>query len=233
MQQYFDRKKHPRGAWVGIVLVGHCARPAAVRAGRDRHRVGAHHESRDPVRAAVARPQHRRRLRRTARSRLHRVLRGRRLRLRAPRVAALRSAPSVLDHPSDRRRRRLPVRRAARRADAQASRRLSRDRHAGLRRDHPDLPQQPVAAGEPHQRAAGNHADRPVPDRQLQLRDARDDRRARFHRARSSTTTSWCCSSSSSSSSICGCRIRGSAARGRRSARTRSPPARWASTRGT
>ena len=38
---------------------------------------------------------------------------------------------------------------------------------------------------------------------------------------------------SSSSSSTCGCRTRGSAARGRRSARTRSPRARWASTRGT
>ncbi len=51
--------------------------------------------------------------------------------------------------------------------------------------------------------------------------------------ARSSTTT--CCSSccSPSSSSTFACRIRGSAGHGRRSARTRSPRARWASTRGT
>ncbi len=59
---------------------------AAVRAHRDRHGVGAHHQPRDPVRAARARTQHRRRLRRPARPRLHRVLRGRRLRLRAARL---------------------------------------------------------------------------------------------------------------------------------------------------
>ena len=57
--------------------------------------------------------------------------------------------------------------------------------------------------------------------------------RPRLHRARSSTTTSCCSCCSSSSSSTCACRIRASAARGRRSARTRSPRARWASTRAT
>ncbi len=175
------RIRAARGSASSLVAVA-LAR-AAVRAGGDRHRMGAHHESRDPVRAAVARPQHRRRLRRAARPRLHRVLRGRRVRLRAARLAAFRPAPAVLDHPAARRGGRVPVRRAARRADTEAARRLSRDRHAGLRRDHPHLPQQPVAAGQPDQRPAGDHADRPVPDRQLQLRDARDDPRPRLHRA--------------------------------------------------
>jgi branched-chain amino acid transport system permease protein len=48
------------------------------------------------------------------------------------------------------------VRRAAGRADAEAARRLSRHRHAGLRRDRAHLPEQPVAAGEHHQRPAGH-----------------------------------------------------------------------------
>ena len=68
---------------------------------------------------------------------------------------------------------RVPLRRAARHADAEAARRLPRDRHARLRRDHPHLPQQPLAAGQHHQRAAGHHADRSVPHRRLQLRAAR------------------------------------------------------------
>ena len=58
---------------------------------------------------------------------------------------AFRPPLAVLDHPADRRGGRVPVRHAAGRADAQAARRLPRDRHAGLRRDHPHLPQQPVA----------------------------------------------------------------------------------------
>ena len=48
----FDRKKNPRAAWIGIALIAVGARRAAVRAGGDRHRVGAHHQPRDPVRAA-------------------------------------------------------------------------------------------------------------------------------------------------------------------------------------
>ena len=131
-----------------------------------------------------------------ARPRLHRVLRRRRLRLRAARLAALRPAPAVLDHPADRRRGRVPVRRAAGRADAEAARRLPRDRHARLRRDHPHLPQQPVAAGQHHQRPAGHHADRSVPHRRLQLRRHRHLRRPRRSAGRSSTTT--CCSRCSS-----------------------------------
>ena len=165
------------------------ARPA-VRADVRRHLLGAHHQPRHPLLLPGAGTQHRRRLRRPARPRLHRVLCGRRLRLRAAREPALQPAPAVLDHPADRRRRRLPVRRAAGRADAEAARRLPRHRHAGLRRDHPHLPQQPVAAGEHHQRPAGHHADRPVPHRRLQLRQARDDPRPRLHAGRSSTTTS-------------------------------------------
>ena len=183
MQEYFDTKEHPGSAWIGIALVAIAlvALPWLLAGiGTAWVRIT---ESRDPVRAALARPQHRRRLRRVARSRLHRVLRGRRVRLRAARLAALRSASAVLDHPADRRRRRVLLRRAPRRADAEAARRLPRDRHAGLRRDHPDLPQQPVAAGQPHQRPAGHHADRPVPHRQLQLREARDHPRPRLHRA--------------------------------------------------
>jgi len=74
---------------------------------------------------------------------------------------------SVLDHPADRGRGRLLLRRVAGSADAEASRRLSRNRHAGLRRDHPDFPQQSVATGQPDQRSAGHHADRPVPDRRF------------------------------------------------------------------
>ncbi len=67
----------------------------------------------------------------------------------------------------------------------------------------------------------------------LQLREDRDGRRTRRSPGRSSTTTCCCSCCSSSSSSTCACRTRASAARGRRSARTRSPRARWASTRAT
>ena len=76
--------------------------------------------------------------------------------VRAARLAALRrcTCPFWAD-PADRRARsRCRLRRAARRADAEAARRLPRDRHARLRRDHPHLPEQPVAAGQHHQRPA-------------------------------------------------------------------------------
>ena len=215
-------------------LIARRARGAAVRAGRHRHRVGAHHEPRilymllslglnivvgfagllDLGYIAFY----------AVGAYVYALLA----------VAALRPAPAVLGHPADRRAGRVHVRRAARRADAEAARRLPRDRHARLRRDHPHLPQQPVAAGQHHQRPAGHHADRPVPHRRLQLRaDARRSAGSTFsgpikyyyllllvllgrHRA-----------------STCGCRIRASAAPGRRSARTRSRRARWASTRAT
>jgi len=71
-----------------------------------------------------------------------------------------RSGPS-----SDRRRGGRALRRPDRRPDAQDARRLSRDRDAGFRRDRADLPQQPVAAGQHHQRAAGDRAHRPDPAR--------------------------------------------------------------------
>jgi branched-chain amino acid transport system permease protein len=47
-----------------------------------------------------------------------------RVHVRAARLAALRPAPAVLDHPAARRRGRVLLRRAAGRADAQAPRRL-------------------------------------------------------------------------------------------------------------
>ena len=168
---------------------GRAAR-AALRAGLGRHGLGAHHQPRDPVRVPGARPQHRRGLRGPARPGLHRVLRGRGVRVRAPGEPALQPARAVLDHPAARRRGRLLLRRAAGGAHAQAARRLPRDRDPRLRRDHPHLPQQPLAADQHHQRPAGHHADRPVPHRRLQLRQARDVPRPRFLRARSSTTTS-------------------------------------------
>src|SRR4030095_11916303 len=114
---------------------------AAFCVGRHRDCVGAHHQSRHSVRPAGARPQHRRRLRRPARPRLHRVLRGGRVYLCAARLAAFQLAPALLDHPADRRRGGLLLRRDTRRADLEAAWRLPRDRHAGLRRDRSHLSQ--------------------------------------------------------------------------------------------
>ncbi len=45
------------------------------------------------------------------------------------------------------------------------ARRLPRHRHAGLRRDHPHLSQQPERADQHHQRPAGHQPDRPGADR--------------------------------------------------------------------
>ena len=137
-------------------------------------------------------PQYRRRLRRPARPRLHRVLRGRRLRLRAARLAALRPAPAVLGDPAARRRRRVPVRRAARRADAQAARRLPGHRDAGLRRDHPHLHEQSQCADQHHQRAAGHQPDRSVPHRQPFARHAPIHCSAFSSQGRKNTTTCCC-----------------------------------------
>ena len=52
-------------------------------------------------------------------------------------------------------------RRAAGRAHAQAAWRLPGHRHAGLRRDHPGVHEQPGAADQPDQRAARHQPDRP------------------------------------------------------------------------
>ena len=79
-------------------------------------------------------PEHRGRPRRPARPRLRRVLRGRRLLLRA---AGDELRPVVLDLPAARRHPRGVLGRPARLSGAAAARRLSRHRHAGLRRDHP------------------------------------------------------------------------------------------------
>ena len=89
----------------------------------------------DPdLRDARLGPQHRGRPRGPARSRLCRLLRGRRLFLRAA-VDHLR--PVVLDLPAARGHPRGDVGRHPRLSGAAAARRLSGDRHAGLRRNHP------------------------------------------------------------------------------------------------
>ena len=79
-------------------------------------------------------PEHRRRARRPARPRLRRLLRRRRLCLCAARHAF---RPVVLDPAADRRHHGRLLGRHARLPGAAAARRLSGDRHAGLRRDHP------------------------------------------------------------------------------------------------
>ena len=107
----------------------------------------------DDLRDHGHRPEHRRRLRRPARPRLRGVLRDRRLLRGVPRLAALRRArhqpdlprprragcrrdpPAVLDHRHRRGHRRRDLRRAARRTDPPAARRLPGDRDPRLRRD--------------------------------------------------------------------------------------------------
>ena len=89
----------------------------------------------DPhLRDARLGPEHRGRPRRPARPRLCRLLRGRRLFLRAA-VDHLR--PVVLDLPAARRHPRRLLGHHPRLPGAAAARRLSRHRDAGLRRDHP------------------------------------------------------------------------------------------------
>ena len=112
------------------------------RRGRLRRRAEMDRQFRHPdsdLRDARLGAQHRRRPRRPARPRLRRLLRGRRLFLRAAcqelrllvlDVAAARRHPVVvLGHP-------------ARLSGAAAARRLPRHRHAGLRRNHPPHPDQ-------------------------------------------------------------------------------------------
>ena len=84
-------------------------------------------------------PQHRGRARRPARSRLRRLLRGRRLFLCA---AGEDFRPVVLDPAAARRHPVLVLGHPARLSGAAAARRLSRHRHARLRRDHPPHPDQ-------------------------------------------------------------------------------------------
>ena len=96
----------------------------------------------DPhLRDARLGPQHRRRPRRPARSRLRRLLRGRRLFLRAARRAF---RLVVLDLPAARRHPRRLLGHHPRLPGAAAARRLSRHRDPGLRRDHPPRPDQLV-----------------------------------------------------------------------------------------
>ena len=199
---------------------------------RRRGEMGRQFRHPDPdLRDARLGPQHRRRPRRPARSRLRRLLCGRRLFLRAA-VADLR--PVVLHAAAARRHPRRVLGHPARLSGAAAARRLSRHRHARLRRDHPAGADQ-LGAG--HQRLCRHHR-HPAPDLlrhslQRQRRGLRRDVRPRVQpdlphdlpllrdpRARR-------CSPPSSRCGCAGCR---SGAPGRRCARTRSPAARSAST---
>ena len=125
------------------------------------------------------------------------------------------------------------LRRPARRADAQAARRLPGDRDARLRRNHPGVPEQPGPSGQHHQRPQGHEPDRPDPFLGPEPgQAARSHAASRSRRSRCTTTCSWrWCWSASSSATACSCRA--SAAPGWRSARTKSPPRRWASTPAT
>ena len=122
-----------------------------------RQRLGAHLDTRAAVRAAGAGPEHRGRLRRPARPGLRRVLRGRRLHVRAAGIAAPDRDTSTWIAAMFPNGLHMPLwlviplgaalaaalRRAARRADAEAARRLPGHRDARLRRNHPRLPEQP------------------------------------------------------------------------------------------
>ena len=84
------------------------------------------------------------------------------------------------------------VRRAARRADAQAARRLPGDRDARLRRNHPRVPEQPGPPDQHHQRPEGHHGDRPDPFLGPRPRASRSRSAAsRSRRSRCTTTCSW------------------------------------------
>ncbi len=208
--------------------------------------LGAHHGARAALCAARAGPEHRRRLRRPARPRLRGLLRRGRVHVRAAELAAPhrhvrehrgdvpeRAALADLDRRAARRGAGGHRRRAARHAGAQAARRLPRDRHARIRRDHPRVPEQHGAPAEHHERAARarpHRLDAPV---QLQLRQVDRHRRVPHLVGHAVLLAlprrSWCSAWSSATAS----RHRASGARGWRSARTRSPPRRWASTRAT
>ena len=116
-------------------------------------RVHERDDHRGRLRGDVARPEHRRRLRRPARPRLRRLLRARRLLARLVRLGLLLQGqgararardrgdrdrdPPQLPADPDRGRDRLRARgNADRAADAAAARRLHRDRDARVRRDH-------------------------------------------------------------------------------------------------
>ncbi len=205
------------------------------------------HGQRRGLRHAGAGAEHRGRVRRPAGPWLCRVLRHRCLHLRHPdRVPAAAGVEQLLgavplpgsgrqDAGGDRRRQRgalHPVvldrpaagggsggvlRHPVRRADAAAARRLPRHRHAGLRRDRADRGAQLVGPDQRRRRPERRGCAAPV---RLELRrrcDAvllrcdRDGGAADLHQHPIA-------------------RLRASAVPGWRSARTRSPPARWAST---
>ena len=88
------------------------------------------------------------------------------------------------------RRDRRRLRGASGRADAEAARRLPGHRHAGLRRDHADFPQQPRRAGQYHQRPQGIRID-PIDLRRL--RRGRTPRCSASTSVGAPTTTSCSC----------------------------------------
>ncbi len=116
--------------------------------------------------------------------------------------------------------------------DASAPRRLPRDRHARLRRDHAPGREQrrPSPRVQRHERAAGHQPDRPARFR----RHPAQRRRPAYglpeldRTASGSSTGLRSGSSCSRSSARSGCATRGWDAPGSRSVRTRRPPPRWA-----
>ncbi len=112
---------------------------------------------------------------------------------------------------------------------APAARRLPGRRHAGLRRGDPSAGQQPGQAHQPHQRSAGDHADRRArPCSSVPFWNCSVSTPPRLLSTRC-TSISWCCASSLwSSSSTGGWRIPTSDAPGRRSERTRWRRRPWA-----
>ena len=188
----------------------------------------------DPdLRDARLGPEHRGRPRRPARSRLCRLLRGRRLFLRAARQEL---RPLVLDAAAARRHPRGVLGHPARLSGAAAARRLSRDRHARVRRDHPPGADQ-LGAG--HQRLCrASAAFRARPSSAFRSTPTTTASRRRFGLGVHARSTARSFSTTSSSAlalltayrddrGCAGCR---SGAPGRRCARTRSPAARSAST---
>lgn len=139
------------------------ARVAVLRLARRSGRRDARADLRDPR----PRAEHRGGFRGAAGSRLCRVLRGRRLYVRDA-EPVLRAV--VLGMPAARRDRGRDVRLPARLPGAAPARRLSRDRHARLRRNHPPAREQP---DEPHGRRTASRAFRSRPCSATRWRAAR------------------------------------------------------------
>ena len=227
-------KQHPRCAGSAIVLVVVALVLLPFALAGDRHGLGAHHQPRDPVRVPGARPQHRRRLRRAcSTSATSRSTRSARTSTRCSRArtstctcrsgSSCRSAPRVacffgvlLGAPT------LKLR-----GDYLAIVTLG---FGEIIRIFLNNLSQPVNITNGPQ---GITLIDPFRLGDFNFATTRDDPRARFHRADQVLLLLPARDGDRHRRSTCGCRTRASAARGRRSARTRSPRARWASTRAT